>query len=76
MSDSEYVKVFAGNLIDSENVIQNLEEAGIEPIVKNTSLGINAALATDYQDLREIYVHETEVAQATSIIEGTFPKAN
>jgi len=76
MADSEYIKVFSGNLIDSQNIIQNLEDDGIEPIVKDTNLGITAALATDYLELKEIYVHESEVDKATSIIESIFPKAN
>lgn len=76
MADSEYIKVFAGNLIDSQNIIQNLEDVGIEPVVKDTNLGIKAFLATDYQELKEIYVHESEVEKATSIIESIFPKAN
>lgn len=76
MANSEYVKVFSGNLIDSQNILQNLKDVGIEPIVKDTNLGITAALATDYLELKEIYVHETELEKATSIVESIFPKAN
>ena len=76
MANSEYFKVFSGNLIDSQNILQNLKDVGIEPIVKDTNLGITAALATDYLELKEIYVHETELEKATSIVESIFPKAN
>ena len=43
---------------------------------KETNLGINAALATDYQGLREIYVHKSEVEKAKTLIKEAFPETN
>lgn len=76
MFDSDYIKVFSGSIIEVEHLKQNLEEAGIEPILKETNLGINAALATDYQGLREIYVHKSEVEKAKTLIKEAFPETN
>jgi hypothetical protein len=72
MFDSEFVKIFSGNQIDAEHLKQNLEAQGIEPIVKDTNLGVNAALASDYTELKEIYVHETELDKANAILKETF----
>lgn len=76
MFDSEYIKVFAGSIIEVEHLKQSLEAAGIEPILKDTNLGINATLATDYQALKEMYVHKSEVEKAKVLIQEAFPETN
>ena len=78
MSESEYIKLFSGNLIDTEHLAQTLKAADITPIVKHFpgNSGVAAYLVTDYEDLKEVYVHESEFKKASEILESTFPKSN
>ncbi|HZW62961.1 MAG TPA: DUF2007 domain-containing protein [Flavobacteriaceae bacterium] len=72
MLNSEFVKLFSGNQIDTQHLKQNLEAEGIEPIIKDTNLGVNAALATDYSEYKELYVHQSELERAKAILKDTF----
>ena len=73
MADSEFIEIFTGNQIDTEHLKQNLESQGIQPIVKQDNhLGVSAYLVTDYQELYKIWVHESEVEKANTILKDTF----
>lgn len=77
MFDSDYIKVFSGSVIEVEHVKQSLEAEGINPIVKpfTGSSAISAYQATDYQELRVVFVHESEVDKANTIISESYPKS-
>ena len=76
MFNSDYIKVFSGSIIEVERLKLNFEAAGIEPILKDTNLGVTATLATDYQELKEMYVHKSEVEKAKNLIQEVFPQSS
>ena len=70
MTDSEYIKIYTGNTIIIQVIKQRLEDAGINPIVKDeTESGRLAGFATAIPTFPEIYVHESETDKAVSIVE-------
>ncbi|HLT54140.1 MAG TPA: DUF2007 domain-containing protein [Flavobacteriaceae bacterium] len=76
MSDSKFIKVFSGNIFEAERLKEALEAEGISPVVKNDNhIGVSAYLVTDYQELKEVFVHESEEEKALEIVESTFPRA-
>ena len=70
--ESHYVKIHAGNLLIVQLIKSNLEDIGIVPILKDDmQTGFTAVLATDYEGLVEVYVHEDEVDIAIPIVQRT-----
>jgi len=73
--ESHYVKVHSGNLLIVQMIKSNLEDIGIVPILKNDmQTGFTAVLATDYEGLVEVYVHEDEIDKAIPIVQRTLSK--
>jgi len=73
--ESHYVKVHTGNLLIVQMIKSNLEDIGIVPILKNDmQTGFTAVLATDYEGLVEVYVHEDEIDKAIPIVQRTLSK--
>jgi histidinol phosphatase-like enzyme len=73
--ESHYVKVHTGNLLIVQMIKSNLEDIGIVPILKNDmQTGFTAVLATDYEGLVEVYVHEDEIDKAIPIVQRTLAK--
>jgi len=73
--ESHYVKVHSGNLLIVQMIKSNLEDIGIVPILKNDmQTGFTAVLATDYEGLVEVYVHEDEIDKAIPIVQRTLAK--
>jgi len=70
MSDTEYTKVYYGNFILATRVKNELEQAGIIPIIKDEGesqrLGGQGSISNGIQ---EIFVHNDELDKATSIVE-------
>lgn len=66
---SDYIKVFGGNITQSDRVEQLLKENDISPIVKNESESARlAGFGTPLPHISEIYVHKDEEAKALKII--------
>ncbi len=69
MSDSEYIKVFGGNFILVTRVKNELENAGIIPIVKDEGESQRlAGYGSLNQGFQELYVHEDEADTALEIV--------
>lgn len=69
---SEYVKIFTGNPFLTQLIVTELQEMGIEPIVKDESESARlAGFAANIDGDREIYVHNGQVDTAQAIVKRT-----
>ena len=68
--DSNYAKIFSGNFILSQTIINQLREIGIEPVIKDESeSGRLAGFGSPMQGDQEIFVNAEELAKAQSIVQ-------
>jgi len=71
MLDSNYIKVFSGSFIIVQLVVDRLESAGINGIVKDeTESGRLAGFASTTAGFQELYVNKDELDYAITIIES------
>lgn len=71
MTDSHYVKIYTGNFIIVQMIKEQLENADINPIIKDESeSGRLAGFATSIPAQPEVYVHENELTKAVAIVES------
>ena len=70
MTDSNYIKVFTGNLIIIQRMISELEKVNISPVIKDqTDSGIiTDILGTSVSHFQEIHVHKDELDKAVLVI--------
>lgn len=67
--ESDYTKVFGGNVTQSDRVEHLLKENDISPIVKSESESARlAGFGTPLPHVSEIYVHKDEEAKAVKIL--------
>ncbi|REG88061.1 putative signal transducing protein [Winogradskyella sediminis] len=72
MSTTEYTKVYYGNFILVTRVKDELEAAGIVPIIKDEGESQRlAGYASMNQGFQEVYVHNDELEKAMVIINKT-----
>ncbi|CDF78822.1 conserved hypothetical protein (DUF2007) [Formosa agariphila KMM 3901] len=72
MEDSNYIRVFTGSFIISQRIVQDLEAAGINAIVKDESeSGRLAGFGSSIQGQQDLYVNKDEQQAAAKIIEAT-----
>lgn len=66
---SDYTKIYTGNPFITQLIITELQEKGIEPIVKDESESARlAGFAANINGDREIHVHKGQVDEATAIV--------
>ncbi|WP_223547982.1 putative signal transducing protein [Aestuariivivens sp. NBU2969] len=71
MRDSNYTKIFTGSLVITQHIIQELEENGINAIVKDETEsarlgGFGGGIVPGFQ---EIFVNNDELDEAITIVE-------
>jgi len=70
MSDSNYIKIFTGNLIIVQRIIQELKHIGINAIMKEENeSGLDPKIYGGHL-LQEIHVHKDELDRAAEVIES------
>tara|TARA_R110002096_G_scaffold30724_5_gene91369 strand:- start:4596 stop:4829 length:234 start_codon:yes stop_codon:yes gene_type:complete len=70
MSDSNYIKIYTGNLIIVQRIIQELEGIGINAITREQNeSGLDPKIYGGHL-LQEIHVHKDELDKAVKIIES------
>lgn len=70
MSDSNYIKVFTGNLIIVQRILQELMDIGINAVMKEQNeSGLDPKIYGGHL-LQEIHVHKDELDKAVKIIES------
>ena len=66
--NSDYTKIFSGNFIVSQAIVNQLKEIGIVPVVKDESeSGRLAGFGSPMQGDQEIYVNADEMVKAQTI---------
>ncbi|WP_372756474.1 putative signal transducing protein [Mariniflexile sp.] len=71
MKDSNYIKIFTGNLINAQIITAALEKINISPVVKEQSeSGLLTPVFGGSRDYQEIFVHKDEIEKASEILEG------
>ena len=66
--NSNYTKIFSGNFIVSQAIVNQLKEIGIVPVVKDESeSGRLAGFGSPMQGDQEIYVNADELVKAQTI---------
>ncbi|MHA7944687.1 putative signal transducing protein [Formosa sp. 3Alg 14/1] len=72
MEDSNYIRVFTGSFIITQRIVQELEAAGINAIIKDESeSGRLAGFGSSIQGQQDLYVNKDEQQAAAKIIEAT-----
>ncbi|MDO5969047.1 DUF2007 domain-containing protein [Flavivirga aquimarina] len=71
MADSNYIKVFTGNLIIVQRIVNELEIININPIVKDATesarlAGFGGGIIPGFQ---EVFVNKDELDKAVIIVE-------
>ncbi len=71
MSDSNYIKIFTGNFIVVQRIVQSLEKKGISAVIKDeTESGRLAGFGASIQGQQEIFVHKDELDKTVEIVES------
>ena len=66
---SDYTKIYTGNPFITQLIITELNDAGIEPIVKDESESARlAGFAANIDGNREIHVHNGQVNKAADVV--------
>ncbi len=70
MNDTDYIKIFTGNFILVQRIVEQLQDNGINPIIKDESeSGRLAGFGASIQGEQEIYINNDEFIKANRIIE-------
>ena len=69
MSDSNYKKIYTGNIFVTQQIIQSLKELGITPVIKDDSESARlAGFGTATPAMKEVFVHNNEYEKAITVI--------
>lgn len=69
MNDSNYIKLYSGNLVITEQIKQSLESQGISAVVKaQNESNLNPIFGGHL--VQELYVHKDELDRAVEIVES------
>ncbi|HET8735867.1 MAG TPA: DUF2007 domain-containing protein [Pricia sp.] len=66
---SDYTKIYTGNPFITQRIVTELQEMGVEPIVKDESESAHlAGFAANVDGDREIHVNNDEVDRAMAVV--------
>ena len=69
--ETEYIKIYTGDFLTSQRIQQSLEDIGINAVVKNEDESARlAGFANPVPSLQDIYVHETELEKARTVVDA------
>ncbi len=69
--ETEYIKIYTGDFLTSQRIQQRLEDIGINAVVKNEDESARlAGFANPVPSLQDIYVHETELEKAKTVVDA------
>ncbi len=67
--DQHYKRIFTGNSIMAQRIVEKLQEIGITPVVKDESKSaLLAGFASAMQGDQELYVNSDEAEEALKIV--------
>lgn len=71
MNDSNYIKIFSGNFMITQRIVDALKNIDIIPVVKDESeSGRLAGFPVSTPGEQDIYVNKDELEKANSILEN------
>ncbi|GGZ70935.1 DUF2007 domain-containing protein [Algibacter mikhailovii] len=69
MKDSNYVKIYTGELIIVQRMVAELEKIDIIPVLKDqTDSGLLPIFGTSNSLFKQVYIHKDELEKATDVI--------
>ncbi len=69
--ETEQIKIYTGDFLTSQRIQQRLEDIGINAVVKNEDESARlAGFANPVPSLQDIYVHETELEKAKTVVDA------
>jgi hypothetical protein len=69
--ETEYIKIYTGDFLTSQRIQQRLEDISINAVVKNEDESARlAGFANPVPSLQDIYVHETELEKAKTVVDA------
>lgn len=64
-----YIKVYSGSVVDTQHIMQLLQNNGIQPVLRdNSSTAMLSGFGAVMPNFQELYVHEDEFDQSKRII--------
>ena len=70
MTESNYTKIYTGNFIITQLIVDRLQEKGISAVIKDESeSGRLAGFGASIQGQQELYVNNEELDDAINIVE-------
>jgi hypothetical protein len=70
MKDSNYTKIYTGDLISVQRIVSELERLNIIPVLKDqTDSGLLPIFGTSNSLLKQVYVHKDELEKATIVMD-------
>lgn len=70
MPHRDYIKVYSGNFIIVQQMVQKLEDIGIKPIIKDEfQSSMLGGFVRGTQGYQELFVHESELDQSVPIVQ-------
>lgn len=70
MNDSNFIKIFSGNLIITERILQDLKDLDINAVVREQNeSGLDPKIYGGHL-IKEIYVHKDELDRAILVVEN------
>ncbi|MFD2824571.1 putative signal transducing protein [Lacinutrix iliipiscaria] len=71
MEESNYIKIYTGNFIITQLIVDKLQAIGINPVIKDeTESARLGGFGTFNQGTQEIYVNNDELDAAVPIVES------
>jgi hypothetical protein len=71
MKDSNYTKIYTGDLISVQRIVSELEKLDIIPVLKDqTDSGLLPIFGTSNSLLKQVYVHKDELEKATIVMDS------
>ncbi|MCF7560000.1 DUF2007 domain-containing protein [Sabulilitoribacter multivorans] len=72
MSDSNYIKIFTGDMIIVQRIVSELENADIVPVVKDQTESARLAGfgGGNFPGFQEVFVNKDELDKAVVIVES------
>ncbi len=71
MSDSNYIKIYTGDLMVVQRIVSELEKQDINPVVRDeTDSGLLPIFGTSNTLLQQISVHKDELDKAVLVVES------
>lgn len=71
MTDSNYIKIYTGELIIVQKIVSELEKIDIIPVLKDqTDSGLIPIFGTSNSIYKQVFVHKDELEKVAPIIEN------